>query len=71
MDSQCAFVLDRLTTDNVLIVVETRHFLPNQCGGINGWAGLKLDMTKAYDRMEWDFLHFMLLNFGFDSGWIN
>lgn len=52
-DTQCAFVLERLITDNVIIAAETGHYLRNKRGGNNGWAGLKLDMAKAYDRMEW------------------
>lgn len=70
-NSQCAFVPDRLITDNILIAAETGHFLRNKRGGVSGWAGLKLDMAKAYDRMEWSFLRFMLLSYGFDTRWIN
>ncbi|XP_019173482.1 PREDICTED: uncharacterized protein LOC109169037 [Ipomoea nil] len=39
------------------------------CGAL-GWTALKLDMAKAYDRMEWGFLEGMLVAFGFDRAWI-
>ncbi|CAL9028853.1 unnamed protein product [Prunus brigantina] len=32
--------------------------------------GLKLDMSKAYDRIEWDFVQAMLLKMGFASQWV-
>ena len=30
---------------------------------------IKLDMAKAYDRVSWEFLHKILLAFGFDEEW--
>lgn len=37
---------------------------------IAGWVGLKLDMAKAYDRMEWSFLRRMMESLGFAEWWI-
>ena len=35
---------------------------------------IKLDLQKAYDRVNWSFLNAVLLHFGFNEtfiGWIN
>lgn len=37
----------------------------------NGIVGLKIDISKAYDRLEWDFLVNILSKFGFNSIWID
>lgn len=31
---------------------------------------VKIDMEKAYDRIEWDFLENVLMCFGFNQSWI-
>ncbi|XP_019176340.1 PREDICTED: uncharacterized protein LOC109171740 [Ipomoea nil] len=55
-ESQSAFISGRLITDNILVALEVGHYLNRkQCGAV-GWSALKLDMAKAYDRMEWPFL---------------
>ncbi|XP_019154304.1 PREDICTED: uncharacterized protein LOC109150749 [Ipomoea nil] len=67
---QSAFIPDRLITDNILVAVEVGHFLNRKQCGMLWWSALKLDMAKAYDRMEWPFLEKMMLALSFDVGWV-
>ena len=66
-DSQSAFVPGRAITDNIIISAEIMHFLKRKRQGKNGVAALKIDMSKAYDRIEWNFLQAMMLKMGFDA----
>ncbi|XP_031127477.1 uncharacterized protein LOC116029567 [Ipomoea triloba] len=70
-DSQSAFIPNRLITDNILVAAEVGHYLNRKQCGLVGWAALKLDMAKAYDRMEWSFLRTMLVALGFHERWVN
>ncbi|XP_019199079.1 PREDICTED: uncharacterized protein LOC109192832 [Ipomoea nil] len=69
--SQSAFIPGRLITDNILIAAEVGHFLNRKQLGKVGWGALKLDMAKAYNRMEWSFLRKMMLALGFQVRWVN
>ncbi|KAL5569458.1 hypothetical protein UlMin_026033 [Ulmus minor] len=69
-DQQSAFVPGQLITDNVLLGFETMHWLRQHRGGNTGYAALKLDMSKAYDRVEWPFLEGMMLRLGFAESWV-
>ena len=45
-----------LITDNVLATFETMHHISQKKNGKVGEMALKLDMSKAYDRVKWDCL---------------
>lgn len=68
---QSAFVGGRLIQDNLVVAQEAFHFLKkNSRAKSNGFA-IKLDMNKAYDRVDWSFLRVILLAYGFCLPWVN
>ena len=69
--TQTAFVLGRLITDNVLVAYETLHAMHIRKKGKKGALALKLDVNKAYDRVEWGFLNGMMIKLGFLEVWVD
>ena len=49
---QSAFVPERLITDNTLVANELAHFIHNKRSGQDKFMALKLDLSKAYDKMK-------------------
>ena len=66
---QSAFVLGCLITDNIIIVFELLHTLGKKNNSKKGFIALKLDVSKAYDRVEWSFICKVMERMGFPLRW--
>ena len=62
---------DRLISNNILVAFETLHCLQNCKSGTHGFMALKLDKSKAYDGIDWNFLDKIMRKIGFNEQWIN
>lgn len=69
-ESQSAFQSDKAISDNILMAFETPHHMKTKKFGKKGHLALKLDMRKAYDRIEWVFFEKIMLKMGFNSKWV-
>ena len=70
-ESQSTFLSNRLIIDNILIAFETLHHLKHKRTGKTRSMALKLNMSKAYDQVEWQFLEKLIEKLGFDRKWID
>ncbi|KAL5567427.1 hypothetical protein UlMin_030591 [Ulmus minor] len=69
-DSHSTFVGGRLIHDNVLVAFEGIHSMRKGRFGNGNKAALKLDMSKAFDRVEWNFIEEVMLQLGYDKRWV-
>lgn len=53
--TQNAFVPRRLITNNVFVTYKLIHYFKYKGLGKQGYMYMKLDICKAYDRVEWGF----------------
>ncbi|XP_026397062.1 uncharacterized protein LOC113291782 [Papaver somniferum] len=67
---QAAFVPRRAIHDNIIIAHEIIHSMKHK-EGLNGTMTLKLDLSKAFGRLEWNILIKVLDSFGFSKDFCN
>ena len=54
-----------------MVAFETLHYMRNHSSGETGYMALKLDMSKAYDRVEWAYMEKLMKKMGFGDTWVN
>uniref|UniRef100_A0A803NT67 Reverse transcriptase domain-containing protein n=1 Tax=Cannabis sativa TaxID=3483 RepID=A0A803NT67_CANSA len=63
---QSAFMPGRWIAEASIMAQEVLHSIKNKKGKVGAMA-IKTDMSKAYDRLEWDFISHVLVANGFSS----
>jgi len=69
-DSQSAFVPGRSILVNALVAIELVHYMKTKTKGKEKSVALKLDISKAYDRIDWAYLKDVMNKMGFSGKWI-
>ncbi|XP_042969107.1 uncharacterized protein LOC122301794 [Carya illinoinensis] len=67
--NQSAFLPNRFITDNIMVAYELLHTMHSKKKGREGSMTIKLDISKAYDRVEWNFLEVILIKMRFGMKW--
>ncbi|XP_074287816.1 uncharacterized protein LOC141612970 [Silene latifolia] len=68
---QNGFIPGRSIADNILISHEIFSHISTKTKGKKGYMALKIDMSKAYDRLRWNFIRATLLTMGFPNNIVN
>lgn len=66
-----AFVPNRLITDNIITGYEYLHKIRSYKSKNEGLVALKLDISKASNRVEWKFLESTMRRLGFLGKWVD
>ena len=55
----------------MLVAFELMHYLEHKKEGKENFMVVKLNMSKAYDRVEWGFIERVMEKMGFHEKWIS
>ncbi|CAL1389097.1 unnamed protein product [Linum trigynum] len=69
-EEQSAFVPGRVIIDNIMAAFECFHTMKRKKKSRIAYCAAKIDMAKAYDRVEWHFLESMMNRLGFAERWV-
>ena len=68
-EHQSAFTKSRLISDNILVAFESLHSMQKHVGK-EDYMAIKLDMSKAYDKVEWVYMESVMRRVGFTERWV-
>ena len=68
-EHQSAFTKCCFISDNIFVAPEFLHSMQKHTRK-DGFMAIKLDMIKAYDRVEWPYLEAVMKKLGFNDRWI-
>lgn len=66
---QSAFIPNRAIGDNIIINHEIMHYMNSKIGKTR-YMAIKVDLAKAYDRIEWRVLCHIMVKLGFKDNFI-
>lgn len=69
--NQSTFISSRLITNYILLAHELLHCMKRKKHENVGRMTVKLDMSKAYDSVEWGYLRVVMWRMSFWASWIN
>ncbi|CAN0925181.1 Transposon TX1 uncharacterized 149 kDa protein [Linum grandiflorum] len=69
-DEQSAFIRGRSIFDNIVVAFESLHYMKTKPRTKQEFAALKVDISKAYDRVEWHYMEGLMSKLGFAPKWI-
>lgn len=69
-ENQSAFTHGRLISDNTITTFECIHHIQS-AHQAQPYCAYKLDLSKPYNRVDWDFFEKALLKWGFSHAWVN
>lgn len=55
----------------MIAAFEVNHWMKRKTQGKLGFSALKMDMSKAYDKVEWNFIRDIMERMGFTSKWVD
>ena len=68
--TQCSFVPNRQSQDNIIITQEVIHSMRRKKGK-KGWMAINIGLQQAYDRLNWNFIIDTLKEIGLPTSFID
>lgn len=69
-NNQSTFILGRLISDNILVAHEMLYSMKKEKKGKVEKLAVRLDISKAYDRVEWSYIKVVLKTLSIKTQWI-